>query len=424
VTEAGSEKKSSAGDGEASRTAYSQQMEAGKKADLAAFRRLISEGRLYELLDWIDAGKPMRFIARYEKSISGLEISVPYGSHTEVMELLNRCQWTNDELESALHIAVRDETVYLIELLLNQKAPVQNVPFDEICRLMDPPLIERFVALGADPTKGDGFACGLYKTGAARPLLRFYIKNSGRIPGLEVQASLALMRCIQENKLRASVLLLWAKADLYCKIPSGFRYDYPGRASPDHAEWDDDQFMDAYALRAIGYQTDREFFEKLNLKLRPEAIPCLLHAASFTGNVAFFKPLIEQCPAKLLNDSERGSCCGLEFLVNHEFEKYKHWEGSHDDYAELIELLLKQGARWDPGSGGLRHPRNGLVSGGDDYLIRIVKLLYEYDQDPEQLHKLINSPKAIDPFYGDGRELRRDIQAAAKLKNKSIRVLK
>ena len=399
-------------------------MEVGKKADLAAFRRLISEGRLYELLDWIDVGKPVRFIARYEKPISGLEISVPYGSHTEVMELLNRCHWTNDELECALHIAVRDETVYLIELLLNQNAPVQNVPFDEICRLMDPPLIERFVKLGADPTKGDGFACGLYKTGAARPLLSFYRKHKDLIPGLKVQASLALMRCIEKKKLRASVLLLWAKADPYRKIPSGFRDDYPGRSSPDHAEWDDDRGMGPHAIRALGYEADREFFEKLNIKLRPEAIPELLQGASFTGNVDFFKPLIEQCPAKLLNDSERNSCCGLEFLVDHEFEGYKYWQGSHDDYAELIEILLKQGARWNPGSGNLRHSRNGLVSGGDDYLIRIVKLLYEYGQDPEQLHKLVNSPKAIDPFYGDGRELRLEIKAAAKQQKKSIRARK
>ena len=64
------------------------------------------------------------------------------------------------------------------------------------------------------------------------------------------------------------------------------------------------------------------------------------------------------------------------------------------------------------------------MSGGDDYLIRIVKLLYEYDQDPEQLHKLINSPKAIDPFYGDGRELRLEIKAAAKQQRKSIQTRK
>lgn len=410
--------KSSSGDGEVGQTAYSQQMKIGNKEDLAAFRQLISEGRLYELLDWIKAGKPVRFTARYQKSISGLDISVPHGSHTEVMELLNRCQWTSDELECALRIAVRDKTVYLIELLLSQKAPVQNVPFDEICLLMDPALIERFVELGADPTKGDGFAIGLYETGAARPLLRFYRKNTCRISGLKEQASLALMSCIQKNKLRASVLLLWAKVDLYRKIPSSFRYDYPGRASPDHEEWDDDQFMDAYALRALGYQANREFFEKLNLKLRLEAIPTLLRGASFTGNVVFFKPLIEKCPAKLLNDSERSSCYGLEFLVSHEFEGYKHWEGTRDDYAQLIELLLKRGARWDPGSGNLRHPRNGLVSGGDDYLVRIVGLLYEYDQDPEQLDKLTNSPKAIGPFYGDGRELRRKIKAAAKQKRR------
>lgn len=96
MTEVGSEKKSSAARlsspksvvGEASRTAYSQHMEVGKKADLAAFRRLISEGRLYELLDWIEAGKPVRFIARYEKPISGLEISVPHGDYAELIKSL------------------------------------------------------------------------------------------------------------------------------------------------------------------------------------------------------------------------------------------------------------------------------------------------------------------------------------------------
>lgn len=59
--------------------------------------------------------------------------------------------------------------------------------------MMDVELAERALRLGLDPTKCDEFAQVLSYTGAARPLLRFYKQNAGKVKGLEEQIGIALL---------------------------------------------------------------------------------------------------------------------------------------------------------------------------------------------------------------------------------------
>ncbi|MDA0350065.1 MAG: hypothetical protein O3C43_23140 [Verrucomicrobia bacterium] len=364
--------------------------EANKK-DVQEFQRVIDQGRFYEVLEWIAAGKPLRFVrGRYKKWDNGLNMAIQDGGHSIVKVLLERCDWTVEELSIALYHASSDRRGYLVELLFEHNAPVDECCFDDFCQMMDPVLMDEAIKRGIDPTKSDAFASALISTGAARPLLSYYKRNKDRIKGLDEQLSIALCKTVAEEKVRSSVLLLWAGADPYRKCPSDVRYDFPGHQSPEAAEYLSDMVYDRPILHELGFQANLEFYKKLKLDPPPEVLPELLQGVSFTGNYEFFKPLIQRCPVELLNDSERSSSHTLEWLISHEFERYRSWEGPKEGYLNLIRCFLEQGARWDPGSGNLRHPRNGLLSGGADYFVAVVRLLLKHEQDPTQIRKLVD----------------------------------
>lgn len=80
------------------------------KEDLHEFQRLCDQGRVYEIVDWTKAGRPIRFVhGRYKKPISGLVIAVEAEGHTRLEELLKRSDWTQSELDGAAACATSRE---------------------------------------------------------------------------------------------------------------------------------------------------------------------------------------------------------------------------------------------------------------------------------------------------------------------------
>lgn len=333
------------------------------------------------MVEWIEADKPIRFLhGRYKKPLSGLNLAVSSGIHSLVFDLLSKCEWTDSELSNALFIATERGKKYLVELLLDFDAPVDDIDPYFFCRMVDLNVLERIIDLGVDITKGDAFGRALLETGG-RPLLRFYKENRDQIPGLGEQLNITLIKAIENRKLRTSVLLIWAGADPYKEVSHDFRYDYPGYSAYKPEPDEDDYTMNAF--KALAFLGDLDFYDKLKLKPAPELIPVMLTFAEHNPNSDLFPHLLDECPIQLLNPGEGKSCKALEDLVSHYFMDFGYGKPYAGGHAEMIEIFLKKRARWNPPQSDLRYIRDNLCSAPDDHIMKVVDLLLRYDQAPK-----------------------------------------
>lgn len=194
------------------------------------FRKMVAHGMLFEVVDWIDQGKPTLRPENKHSSTFESAVLAPNLSMTKI--LWERAWQERKEAVSAMSaLAIRRTSAVVMRYLLEQNCPVDHVTGYDLCMFHDMELVRLGIASGVSLLEPDGWASAFTHTGS-RPLIRMYLDLRETIPGLKKDAMVALCKCIEESRLRATALLRWAGVDPLGKGPRYYEYD------DEEDEWD------------------------------------------------------------------------------------------------------------------------------------------------------------------------------------------
>src|SRR5260370_2727951 len=120
-------------------------------------RALVRAGRLFDVLAWLEAGKPFRTndprLIRQEPCV----VAVQTGFFSMVEAFL-RQELLEQELAKMLTVAVEMQRPDLVQLFLSRGANVHTVNFDNVLLNWQPEVIKTFLRHGADYKEGSPFA--------------------------------------------------------------------------------------------------------------------------------------------------------------------------------------------------------------------------------------------------------------------------
>ncbi len=187
--------------------------------------RHVRLGRLFEIMEWVGAGKPT-LCPDFEKprsKQSAIHEALERNNHSMVRFLWERCCQRPWELERLVGDAIYDGVEAACEIakyLLNQGVPLGDVCASAVFETHNDELILKALEQGLCVRSPDGFASALSSTGHSKHLLRLYRELHDKYPDLVIEGLIALREAVEEGKLRAVALLTWAGVDPLRKIPS------------------------------------------------------------------------------------------------------------------------------------------------------------------------------------------------------------
>jgi len=173
---------------------------------------LCKTGRLFEIQDWISAGKSLTVPA--ELKTTPLEVVLNTGFHS-LVELLARHEARQDVKSRALGRAVEQKRLDFVELLVSHGAEVSAVPFVDVLQGWEPAIIRYFLDHGADCITGSPFATAFGEKirTALHPWRKSKEKYPHLAPQLQEQADRALRHFCYQGNLKWVSLLMWVGAD-------------------------------------------------------------------------------------------------------------------------------------------------------------------------------------------------------------------
>lgn len=309
--------------------------------DSKALLALCRTGRLYEIEDWIKAGKSLQVAESLRTT--PLQVAIKTGFRS-LIELLVRNESQVEIKNKALADVIERPRMELVELLVNHGAEISSVPFEDVLRTWDPKIIRFFLDHGADAITGRPFAVAFGER--VRSSLRIFKDYQESHPEmasqLKEQAERALRFFSYEGNLKWVSLMLWLGADPRVKGPRLFA----------HSE--DDPECDATAIEeaCLGGKLDVPRRFKLNPEI--DDISEFLKEAAFFGYADVTGYLLD-LGAKP-NDKANGGSSALDRCFWHvEIE-----DSNHIRYGRLIsrygvcrtfdtiEILVEAGAQWKP----------------------------------------------------------------------------
>ena len=127
------------------------------REEIKELRALVRAGRLFDVVAWLDTGKPFRSgdprLAPHEPYL----VAVQTGFFSMVEAFL-RQELLEQELAKMLSVAVELHRPDLVELLLDRGAKVHAVDFDDVLLNWQPEVTKIFLHHGADYKEGSPFA--------------------------------------------------------------------------------------------------------------------------------------------------------------------------------------------------------------------------------------------------------------------------
>ena len=349
------------------------------------FRLMVSHGMLFEVIDWIKAGKPT--LRPEGKTSSAFETAVlaPNLSMTQI--LWERAWQERREAVSALGaLGIQNGSNVVLRYLLENGCPVDHLTGYDLCLTHDLDLIRVGMRRGVSILEPDGWASAFIRIGS-RPLIRFFLEERAHIPGLAKDAVYALCTAIKESRLRAIALLRWAGVDPLGKAP---RYD----------DWDEPESeWTGFPVLNLSYaEKPGEILKLLKLKpnvrqwfdlLRDMSCGRAEHIDDIMALVKDPMEVIRRHPARsewLLRSALRSICWGWS------------WNSGRDErLAALCVKLIEAGVRlrWRDNSELNRCRRDFYRSNRKELCLRILKRAAELanDDSKEELVRLVDKPR-------------------------------
>jgi hypothetical protein len=192
-------------------------------AEWDVFRKMVAHGMLYEVVEWIDQGKPTLRPENKHTSAFEAALLAPNLSMTQV--LWERAWQERREAVRALGILAWQRTSDVVmRYLLENGCPVDHVSGSDLCMFHDLEMVKIGMNRGISLLEPDGWATAFVRVGS-RPLIRLYLEQKDNLPELRKDAVRALCQCIAESRLRATALLRWAGVDPLGKAPRYYDMD-------------------------------------------------------------------------------------------------------------------------------------------------------------------------------------------------------
>ena len=189
-------------------------------AELEGLLALCRAGRLFDVEEWIRAGKP---VARPTDTGSGrrgripLQVAMEQGFHSLVQVLLEGGAPPTEGHYVALDHAVELRRPDLAALLLEHGADVRDVSMRYLLDVWQPDLVELFLSHGASLVHDKPIAWALINK--VRPALGLLKRLAPSQLELMQQADLALRHHARKGSPRWVALMLWVGADPWARGP-------------------------------------------------------------------------------------------------------------------------------------------------------------------------------------------------------------
>jgi len=166
-----------------------------------ALLALCRAGRLYEIEDWIRAGRSIEVSEGARKK--PLQVAIDTGFQS-LIELLVRNETHVKNKNKALADAIEGRRLNLVELLVEHGAEILSVPFADALRTWDAKIIRFFLDNGADVVRGAPFAVafGEKVRTALRPFVEYRKTHPEMASALQEQADRALRHFCYEGDLK------------------------------------------------------------------------------------------------------------------------------------------------------------------------------------------------------------------------------
>lgn len=354
----------------------------GSRAEVEPLLLLCSRGKLYEVEKWIDEGKPTQHPPPTDRKLqrqkTALQHAVEKGFHSLAALLLANGYDPNGDYYECLSPAVRAKDHDMVDLLLRFGADPNAVDFCEVLETCDRPLMDRFIAAGADPCRGNAVARALHFKG--RPILGFIKQYKDLFPCLQRQVDIALHVFTDAENLRGIALMLWVGADPHAATSSSaYEEDashYSGTTAFDTALYSrKPEVLAMIAKRPIPEGRVTELFRSVAYRHRPDLVRRLLNQGADPNSV-----------------SEEGYHV-LHAFLHPLLSRFDRDKQKTEQAFEALEMVLQAGAKWTMDERQLKGLRRDLADGESTTVVRLLDLLHKHGAlSPDQLHELTRTP--------------------------------
>ena len=363
---------------------------------------LCRSGRLYEVEDWIRAGRSLQIA----DGVRGtpLQVAVQKGFRS-LIELLARNESQVKVKNKALYWAVERRRMDLVELLIKNGAEAASVPFVEVLRTWDPKIIRFFLGHEADLIRDQPFAHAL--ADEVRTALRIFKECQETRPELthhlKQQAESALRFFTHTGNLKGVNLMLGLGADPRTKGPMVYSH------------YDDDPECHGTAIEEACLSGRLEILRRFKVSPEVDDLPALFRSAALSAHTDVIRYLLDLGVQP--NDLENGGSSALDRCIWHlQYEDaggslhkdlYRLWRSSRT--WDAITVLLKAGAVWRPNDKWtIGHVRRILLKIEAALVIDLFELLKTHHGcSDETVHAFLDNPAMRQHLAGQERQLAR-----------------
>jgi ankyrin repeat protein len=297
---------------------------------------LCRAGKLYQIEEWVTAGRSLRVPQECKKSPLQLAIEAGFHSLVELLVRHETCQAVKDR---ALADALKERRLDLVELLVSHGADVKAVPFLIALQSWDPAIIRFMLSHGADAISDSPFAYAFSERirTALRPFMEYKESHPELASRLREEADCALRYFSKQENFRWISLMMWAGASPRTPGPMLYEGNDP----------------DCYtsALQEACYAGKLEVLKKLKPEAGRGDLSDLLGCAALLARTDVVHYLLEIGANP--NDKQNGGSSALDHCVLHigfEGIHSKQQKSKHDVYRtfDCLRELLEHSAFWKP----------------------------------------------------------------------------
>lgn len=174
--------------------------------------RLCREGRLFELQEWLAAGRSLSVPAHYRQTPLRIAVNTEFHS---LIEFLSRHETQQSAKDDVLQHACWRRQLPIMQLALECGASINAVSFQDVIETWDRGLVQIFVERGADLVTNAPFAHAF--KARIKALLGIFLDCKRARPDLieelQQQLDMALRQACQDSDLKWVSLLMWLGAN-------------------------------------------------------------------------------------------------------------------------------------------------------------------------------------------------------------------
>lgn len=346
---------------------------------------LCASGKLYEVEDWIAAGKPIQCFPsddpRWRKIAPPLQTAADRGFHSLAALLLANGYDPNGDKDSPLSEAVRSRNHTMVSLLLEYGTDPCGFHFCDALETYDREMMDRLMQAGANPCLDNAVARALRSK--ARPLLGFVKSYREHYPCLQRQVDIALNVFVENQDEKGVALMLWLGADPHARVPCSpyiedEEHEMASLDSPfERSLWRTrETIMEMLLKKPIPADQADDLLSHVSHRGLPKVVSRLLKAGANPNHIAEEDWHI------------------LDGFISNLTYRWRLSDNDSDERGlEALRMILEAGSRWPEHRPDVPRLRRDLLNCKPNTLRAIIALFKEHQVlTEEQLHELTRTP--------------------------------